>query len=302
MQKLIMKWQTRLDMKRINIVGDSFSSSNRKGDDYHPWFIQVGELLKATVDNKSMIGVSQDWCWWKLAQDLPNMTADDQILVVMTHPGRYWYFDDKPQMTNPNIVNIDSELSPEQLQAVQGYMMQIQRPPLDIQQMSHRLGWLQAQCDQYKLKPAQILCAFPLYVNSPYPMEEHINWETYSHVKISKGDLLTHVEQPEMKQGLTEYDLWKGWDCRYNHLMKSNHKILAQQVAQAIKNEEPIDLMTPNWHKGVLDLSVLDDSKFIEKELDANAITNRKTYLETEFKKPWAQRTGLFDHFKKKNI
>ena len=60
--------------------------------------------------------------------------------------------------------------------------------------------------------------------------------------------------------------------------------------------------MTPNWHKGVLDLSVLDDSKFIEKELDANAITNRKTYLETEFKKPWAQRTGLFDHFKKKNI
>ena len=40
--------------------------------------------------------------------------------------------------------------------------------------------------------------------------------------------------------------------------------------------------------------------KFIEKELDANAITNRKTYLETEFKKPWAQRAGL-PFFKKKN-
>ena len=289
-------------MNKLYIVGDSFSSPNQKGDPYHPWYIQLGQLLRIDVVNKSMIGVSQDWCWWKLAQDLPNMTAEDQILIVMTHPGRYWYFDDKPQMTNPNIVNIDSELSPDQLQAVQGYMTQIQRPPLDIQQMSHRLGWLQAQCQQYRLKPAQILCAFPLYIKSPYPMEEHINWETYSHVKISKGDLLTHVEQPEVVKGLSEYDLWQGWDCRYNHMIKSNHTLLAETVANAITDQTPIDLLTPNWTTGVLDNNTISDSEFIEKELDSSSVEKRKTYLKTEFQKPWAQRTGLFDYFKKKNL
>jgi len=288
--------------KKIYLVGDSFSSPNRQGDPYHPWYIQVGQLLDINVENKSMIGVSQDWCWWKLAQDLPNITPEDQILVVMTHPGRYWYFDDKHQMTNPNIVNIDRELSPEQLEAVKGYMMQIQRPPLDIQQLSHRLGWLQAQCQMHQLKPAQIVCAFPLYIKTPFPMEEHINWDNYSHLRISQGDLLTHVEQPEMVKGLSEYDLWQGYDCRYNHMVKSNHKVLAESVAKAIDNQQPIDLLTPSWTKEVLDKSVFDNDEFIDQELDRSAMNARVNYLKTEFQKPWAHRAGVFDYFKKKKI
>ena len=120
-------------MKKIYVVGDSFSSPNRVGDNYHPWFIQVGELLNMNVENKSMIGTSQDWCFWKVAQDLDKIKPDDQILIVMTHPGRYWYFDDKPQMTNPNIVNIDSELTPEQLDAVKGYIPNHHQPILGIE-------------------------------------------------------------------------------------------------------------------------------------------------------------------------
>ena len=289
-------------MKKIYLVGDSFSSPNRVGDDYHPWYIQTGELLNMTVLNKSMIGVSQDWCFWKLAQDLDDIKPEDQILIVMTHPGRYWYFDDKPQMTNPNIVNIDQELTPEQMKAVQGYMMQIQRPPLDIQQLSHRLGWLQAQCHMRGLKPAQLLCGFPLYLKTQYPMDEHINWTMYTHIRISRGDLLTHAEQKECVKGLSEYDLWKGVDCRYNHLIKSNHKILAQAVATAITNEEPIDLENQKWVTGILDHSTIEDKDFIEKELDAAEIKKRKEYLSKNFTKPWAQRSGLFDYFKKKSV
>ena len=105
-------------MNKLFIVGDSFASEPPVGDDYKPWFRQAGDLLNLEVENYSMIGVSQDWCFWKLSHHLKELTADDQVLVVMTHPGRFWFFDNKPQMTNPNIVNIDRELSKEELEAV----------------------------------------------------------------------------------------------------------------------------------------------------------------------------------------
>ena len=133
-------------------------------------------------ENHSMIGVSQDWCFWKLSMHFKELTADDQILVVLTHPGRFWFFDDKPQMTNPNIVNIDKELSKDQLDAVLKFMTHIQRPPLDIQQMSHRIGWLNSQIERYKLRPAHILSAFPLMVDIGYDMSELEDWSQYKNV------------------------------------------------------------------------------------------------------------------------
>ena len=289
-------------MTRLYMVGDSFSSVPKAGDDYKPWYLQAADNLQISCTNHSMIGVSQDWCWWKLAQELPTLTPDDQILIVLTHPGRFWFFDDKPQMTNPNIVNIDKELSSEQLEAVKNFMLHIQRPPLDIQQLSHRLGWLEAQCSIRKLKPAHVLCAFPLYIKTQYDMSEHINWTEYKHVLISKGDLLGCVETPEMKPGLNEYELWKGYDCRYNHMIKSNHTILAEAVAKGIRSGEPIDLVSPEFVKAVLDKSVLEDQDFIQKELEPFAITDRKKYLETQFQTPWAEASGLFDIFKKKKV
>lgn len=289
-------------MSKIFLVGDSFSAPPKKGDTYLPWFLQVAHSLQVTLENHSMIGVSQDWCWWKLAQKIPQLDKDDQILIVLTHPGRFWFFDDKPQMTNPNIVNIDKELSPEQLEAVKNFMIHIQRPPLDIQQLSHRLGWLQAQCQLYDLPPAQILCAFPLYIKTDYDLSEHINWTRYEKIKISKGDLLNCVETPEMKQGIDEYELWKGYDCRYNHMVKSNHKILAECVVKAIQNNEPIDLVTPEFVTKVLDKSSLRDQEFIDKQLEQYAITARERYLKDQFQKPWAESSGLFDFLKKKKV
>ena len=289
-------------MARIFMVGDSFSAAPKVGDDYKPWFLQVADQLNMNCENHSLIGVSQDWCFWKLAQHFKDITADDQILIVLTHPGRFWYFDDKPQMTNPNIVNIDKELSPEQMEAVKGFMLQIQRPPLDIQMLSHRLGWLEAQCRVRGLKPVQVLCAFPLYIKTEYDMSDHINWTEYEYVKISKGDLLNCVETPEMKKGVDEYELWKGYDCRYNHMIKSNHKILADAVVKGIQSNEPIDLVSPDFVKGVLSTTVFDDQDFIQTELEPFAITARKKYLETQFQKPWAETSGLFNIWKNRKI
>jgi len=292
-------------MNKLFIVGDSFASEPPVGDDYKPWFRQAGDLLNLEVENYSMIGVSQDWCFWKLSHHLKELTADDQVLVVMTHPGRFWFFDNKPQMTNPNIVNIDRELSKEELEAVKGYMMYIQRPPLDTQLMSYRLGWLNSQIERYKLKPAHVLCAFPLIVNIGYDLTHHEDWKEYKNIIISKGDLQNCIQIPEVDKTKEkdEYAVWKGYDCRYNHLLKTNHKILAKRVAEGIQNKNNIDLVTEDdWLRGVIHNGIFEDQDFIDKELEQFAVTSRAKYIKNNFQKPWMDRVGMTDFFKKKGL
>ena len=290
-------------MSKLFMVGDSFAAAPKVGDSYRPWYIQATEKLGMNCENHSMIGVSQDWCFWKLSMHLKELTADDQILVVLTHPGRFWFFDDKPQMTNPNIVNIDKELSKDQLQAVLNFMTHIQRPPLDIQQMAHRIGWLDAQIQRYKLKPAHILCAFPLMVDVGYDMSDLEDWNQYKNVIISNGNLQNDVQVKELKKGEpSEYKVWKGYDCRYNHLIKSNHEVLAERVYQGITNGTPIDLKSPGFKTNVIQDSIFDDQDFIENELESFAVTARKKYLETEYQEPWMKTSGLMDMFKKKGL
>ena len=285
------------------MVGDSFAAAPKVGDGYRPWYIQATEKLGMNCENHSMIGVSQDWCFWKLSMHFKELTADDQILVVLTHPGRFWFFDDKPQMTNPNIVNIDKELSKDQLDAVLKFMTHIQRPPLDIQQMSHRIGWLNSQIERYKLRPAHILSAFPLMVDIGYDMSELEDWSQYKNVIISNGNLQNDIQIKELKQGEpSEYKVWKGYDCRYNHLIKSNHEVLAERVYQGITNGTPIDLKTPGFKTNVIQDSIFEDKDFIEKELEPFAITQRKKYLETDYQEPWMKTSGLMDLFKKKGL
>ena len=244
------------------MVGDSFAAAPKQGDEYRPWYIQTAEKLQMNCENHAMIGVSQDWCFWKLSIHLKELTAEDQILVVLTHPGRFWFFDDKPQMTNPNIVNIDKELSKDQLDAVLKFMTHIQRPPLDTQQMAHRIGWLDAQIQRYKLKPAHILCAFPLTIDMGYDMSELEDWNEYKNVIISNGNLQNDIQIKELKKGEpSEYKVWKGYDCRYNHLIKSNHEVLAERVYQGIVNGTPIDLKSPGFKTNVIQ-ETLNQSEF----------------------------------------
>lgn len=290
-------------MKRIFMVGDSFAAAPKQGDEYRPWYIQTAEKLQMNCENHAMIGVSQDWCFWKLSIHLKELTAEDQILVVLTHSGCFWFFDDKPQMTNPNIVNIDKELSKDQLDAVLKFMTHIQRPPLDTQQMAHRIGWLDAQIQRYKLKPAHILCAFPLTIDMGYDMSELEDWNEYKNVIISNGNLQNDIQIKELKKGEpSEYKVWKGYDCRYNHLIKSNHEVLAERVYQGIVNGTPIDLKSSGFKTNVIEDSIFEDKDFIEKELEPLAVTARKKYLETDFQEPWMKTSGLLDMFKKKGL
>ena len=48
------------------------------------------------------------------------------------------------------------------------------------------------------MKPAHVLCAFPLIVNIGYDLTHHEDWKEYKNVIISKGDLQNCIQIPEV--------------------------------------------------------------------------------------------------------
>ena len=67
-------------MKKIYIVGDSFSSNNWASNadaSENTWHKLLGKQLDAEVVNKSLIGSSQDYAWAHIHLCQPSITPDD---------------------------------------------------------------------------------------------------------------------------------------------------------------------------------------------------------------------------------
>jgi hypothetical protein len=84
-------------------------------------------------------------------------------------------------------------------------------------------------------------------------------------------------------------------------MIKSNHKILANECARAIQQGEAINITQDQdlFVKQILDYDLFDNQDFIQKELDPQCVIERTDYLENKFQTPWAESSGLFDFLKK---
>jgi len=292
-----------VDKKHIALI-DEFKKVE---DNYRPWMHQVADKLDMELVNRSAVGISQDWTMDNIHHVMNEISPDDQVLILLTHPARFWFFHDKPTMTNANIANIDQEVDSNRLEAVKHYLQTIQRPPLDLLMQSERMGWLSATAHRLKWKPIQIVYGFPPVM---YPQQSadnfygpYMEYEKFENLKCSKGNLLDDVESLEVKEGIDEFELWEGYDTRYNHLIKSNHVILSNLIVEAIKNKECVDLKSANWVKRVIDFDLFDNVKFCEKEMNPYYLKLRKKFFKGSTKEariPWAERLGIFEKFAKK--
>ena len=288
---------------KLYIVGDSFTQPPRKEDSYQPWFNRLATQMDLEVVNCSGMGTSQDFAVQQLSGLMHLMTKDDKILWLLTHAARFWFFDNRPRLTNANIINIDDEMTKDEELAVRHFMMQIQRPPLDLLWQDTRLGWLSAQAKQLGMQAPQILQGFPRVVpQDRKTFDIFFSHEKLDNLRISKGDLLNHVEAPEMKgfkmeEGY-ESKVWQGYDCRYNHLCKSNHDILLERMLTAFRKDQPVDLLTPGWVIDVIDEETIKDPDFINKELDPWSVQERLNNIEKmRTHTPWATKIGLAKKF-----
>ena len=101
------------------------------------------------------------------------------------------------------------------------------------------------------------------------------------------------------KNNFYESAVWKGYDCRYNHIVKSNHDIMLERMLTAFTKDQPVDLVTPGWTTKVIDEESIKDPEFIKKELDPFAVKFRLEKLEKmSTTVSWADKSGIADWFK----
>jgi hypothetical protein len=247
---------------RLILVGDSFSVDPMEQEDKTmTWARETAERLGLSLMNLSQHGVAQDWCFQQLRTGfhaLDSITAQDRIIVVLTHPNRFWFLEKHPNLSNSHIIGMEQYVSKEQNRAIQGFFQHIQRPELDTLHMVMRLGWLAGHIVRLKFPQVLVIRAFGMNVQEA---------ELYKELSWAQGTLFDIQADEFQILETTTYDYFRGVDCRYNHLSLRNHKIMANKVVDYFENNVPLDLST-GFHKGFIEPKSKLDPEFCAKEFN----------------------------------
>lgn len=242
----------------IWIFGDSYSHYDPKIMSPLVWTSLLSKKLNCPVFNSSLPGVSQDWIMDQIEKNKDEITEKSQIIIVLTDISRFWFFENNPDFSNINIMNLHWLIPPDAVEAIKGYTTVIQRPALDYIMLRHRLGWLNNLCSVKNWKKPLIINGFAQSIE---------NKDEYKNIIFSIGNLTNDVSNLEIKN-----DFIKGVvDPRSNHLCLSNHNILVEKISNTLLYDEPLDLKN-GFIKQIIGDSDINDQNFIKKELEQNMV------------------------------
>lgn len=293
-----------IDMTTLYIIGDSFTvppevvmgtgeddklyampsaswSGGQLKNKADTWINQVAAELSTRHDhldvvNYSQYGVAQDFCWTNISNVMDVITDQDYLIIAVTHPNRFWYFDKHPNLSNAySIKNMQQYLGKDEITAVQMFMQFIQRPELDTLHQILRMKSLAYDIVKKKLRRPLMLNCFFTDISAVENLEE-LMW--------AQGNLF-NIQAQEYHDGeedSTSY--FNGIDCRFNHMCLSNHTIMAQKVVAAFDSNQGPDL-DQGFVTGLLKKDSLTDENFCKQELDHNKL--RLMRKQTTEKSKW---------------
>jgi hypothetical protein len=261
-------------MKKVYIVGDSFSSNNWASDtdvSDNIWPRLLGKQLDAEVVNKSLIGSSQDYAWIHLHLCQTIITPDDYVIVCLTHPARFWFFENFPMFST-----IDQIESYERIHGVgptsmaaRNFIKHFQRKDLDTLWLKNRLGWLANATYTNGWRKPLILYSMQI---------DDLDESQYPDLSFSKGYLHDHISLPELPSGADYETFVRPYDPRYNHMCLSNHSILAEKIYKSLTANIALDLTTDDFKKDIFNVAS-DDLAFQQRELSLPMMDMIKNHI-----------------------
>lgn len=281
----------------LYVIGDSFSvapmpvSPGTAPVVTWPQMVANGlaEHLGHTVQlhNGSIMGSAQDYVWHYLQNLLEHQITDqDHVIITLTHPSRFWFYERLPELTNSNIIDLDSHVTRDEAKAIEHYIRYIQRLQLDMIHINNRMGYLCYQILKKRLHRPIVIKCFDQDVGQAATWPE-INW--------AKGILMDDVQRLELVNVDADVnaDFWHGLDCRYNHLCLTNHRILADKLIHSLITDTACDL-TEGFAQGLIHDNAITDQQFALKEFDVGTVRHNLQHRD-KFKPtiPWAQRLKL---------
>jgi hypothetical protein len=261
-------------MSILYIVGDSFSSAEKLGRDQEKtWWYRLAQKLQCKgFTNWSMIGSAQEYAWYMLLVQMNQITPDDYLLIVSTHPSRRWWVIDDPTLGKVEFLQDAAHIDDNIAKTAELWERYVQTPQMDSFAALQRLGWLSAVVQNKKLRRPLVIFGFDQLVPG---------YEEFTNIKYSKGSLTENVATPEVPGGHADdvYNkLIQGIDPRYNHMCLRNHEIMLEKTYNAFTTDQELDLTT-GFELGILTNESINDPTFIEKELDLLKVQQRDSQI-----------------------
>lgn len=281
--------------RKLWVFGDSFSETG-SGVSERSWSMQLTGKLKdrTSVDIElrdiSLIGCSQDWILERYLSVVDKIHPQDHVIIVMTSPERYWFFQNQPDLTNWNIIDLGDKISREQALAIEYYYKYINRQEMSILHSTSRLGMIAYQTRIRSLRKPLIMNGFDHLV---YPSEIWPDLD-FAQGCLAEVQFKEYQDSQNAVDEKTQITGWfKGYDCRFNHLCLSNHDVLSDKLANYMLDGTPVDL-TRGFHEEIVDKKWYEDPDFIKKELNPKAVEHFITHIYNKTNVlPWKVRVGL---------
>ena len=262
------------NMSKLYIVGDSFSSAEPKGRDQEKtWWYRLAQKLQCKgFMNWSMIGSAQEYAWYMLLVQLDQITPDDYLLIVATHPSRRWWAISDPTLGKVEFLKDAAHIDENLAKTAELWQRYVQTPQLDSAAVLQRLGWLSAVVQSRGLRNPLVIFGFDQLVPG---------YDEFKNIKYSKGSLTENIANLEILGGHVDdaYNkLIQGIDPRYNHMCLRNHEIMLEKTYNAFTTDQELDLTT-GFELGILTNESINDPAFIEKELDLLKVQQRGSQI-----------------------
>lgn len=216
-------------MASLWVFGDSFSHTGPSTLDYKVWSKLVSEQLGCEhYKNFAQPGVSNDYIFKMLADNINNMDEGDYCIIQTTQKYRQWFFND-PTLANYTIGDLNDYITKDQANAVDMYLKYLQRDELDDNRFIQFSLALERIVTLVRHVKFLILPGF---------------WGTHG----VNGTLIEVCDKEfvsfEDVKGFYNRDGRKGKDPRVNHLSPMNHPILADKIVEFFNTGRFVDLTT----------------------------------------------------------
>lgn len=238
--------------------GDSFSKHFEHLPD--SWVERTARILEQDVKSFSKPLSTLEYTFFKFNEERNNIQDNDILIITITTLIRRWFLKDQPFRV--------LDLTQEQVEAFEYYMKYLRH--FDEMHKIFLINFLYNVNDLSRKKNLHTIILPNFYDFDEIFMKLS---PELTHLHIARGRIgiiSDHEFKPEIVS-MSGVDWFMKSDIRFNHLMKSNHKILSDKVIDNIRNHTVIDI-TKDIIQGVLDNRLLTDPIVFKDELFEGAI------------------------------
>jgi len=238
------------------------------------WTQQIAAGLNTDLRNFSIAGSSMEYTYYNFNNNRQDIKNNDVVIIPLTTNSRRWFFKDYPAHSAHTAPGTDFR-TPKSIYDSTGY------PEIDLalekyeDYLNHHAVFntylynFIMNIDYLTYKKNLKTVVMISYYDTEYFFKDIKN--DFKHVHFAKGKLVDISLNECRKDFINSIDIGGSFqDLRVNHMIKSNHTILANKVIDYVNYNR--EVVFNGFIEKILGLGTWNDPEFVEKELFNGAI------------------------------